>query len=597
MNFRWFLRWALVVIPACAVLYWHARSYLPFMADDAFISLRYADRLLHGQGLTWSDGPRVEGYSNLLWVLTCAAVGLFTNLVTAARIVAEFTAYTTLAAFGIAGAWRWSSAVGFAVAASAVALTGPFAVWTVGGLEQPMLCATIAWAVVSLWKAAETPENVSRLWWPGAALALAILTRPDSPLFVACAAVAVALTHGFAAIPRSMPRLLALPVGAFVGQLLFRLAYYGEWVPNTARLKTALSSARINDGTRYLTGAVDVLAPLLGLAVLSAIVLVINPKTRRLLPVTLLPAAVWASYVVTIGGDIFPGRRHLVVVVVLLALQSGLGLSTLLAGRVLWKIGGFVAAVGLVFFSIQRGLSDPNSLGARGERWEWEAETTGPFFGRVFGPAQPLIGIDAAGALGFFSRLPAIDMLGLNDFDIPRRLPATWGQGPLSYELHNVGNADSVLERRPDLIIPCGPSGSPAVCPSIPWSSRLFAHPQFQQHYLPLRYHAEGPGVIDGTVWLRRNSAIAQTSEAGELKVLAPLLARGDGVLKLLDGAGVVELPPHGQTSVQLNLPPSATLLGFDGDANAQVMLNNGTLVVDNPTSTPITVRAVSIRP
>ena len=51
------------------------RDVLPWIVDDAFISLRYADRLVAGEGLTWTDGERVEGYSNLLWVLATALLG------------------------------------------------------------------------------------------------------------------------------------------------------------------------------------------------------------------------------------------------------------------------------------------------------------------------------------------------------------------------------------------------------------------------------------------------------------------------------------------------------------------------------------------
>ena len=39
----------------------HACRYMPFICDDALISLRYAKRLLEGQGLTWNPGERVEG--------------------------------------------------------------------------------------------------------------------------------------------------------------------------------------------------------------------------------------------------------------------------------------------------------------------------------------------------------------------------------------------------------------------------------------------------------------------------------------------------------------------------------------------------------
>ena len=49
----------------------HISIYYPFICDDTFISARYADRLVHGQGLTWNNGEWVEGYTNLLWVAGC----------------------------------------------------------------------------------------------------------------------------------------------------------------------------------------------------------------------------------------------------------------------------------------------------------------------------------------------------------------------------------------------------------------------------------------------------------------------------------------------------------------------------------------------
>ena len=64
-----------VMLLSFLVLGWHAWSYLPFIADDAYISLRYAQRLLNGGGLTFNDGEWVEGYSNLLWVLALALYG------------------------------------------------------------------------------------------------------------------------------------------------------------------------------------------------------------------------------------------------------------------------------------------------------------------------------------------------------------------------------------------------------------------------------------------------------------------------------------------------------------------------------------------
>src|SRR5262245_53412039 len=59
----------LVILAFSLLLCLHAAYYLPFISDAALISLRYVKRLVAGYGLTWTDGPPVEGYSNLLGML------------------------------------------------------------------------------------------------------------------------------------------------------------------------------------------------------------------------------------------------------------------------------------------------------------------------------------------------------------------------------------------------------------------------------------------------------------------------------------------------------------------------------------------------
>ena len=73
-RIRWAQRGILAV--GLALLVWNVQRSWLFLTDDALISLRYTERLLQGEGLTWNDGERVEGYSNLLWVLILAVPGL-----------------------------------------------------------------------------------------------------------------------------------------------------------------------------------------------------------------------------------------------------------------------------------------------------------------------------------------------------------------------------------------------------------------------------------------------------------------------------------------------------------------------------------------
>src|SRR5688572_15029870 len=62
----------LLLVALVGLLALNAWYYYPFVSDDALISLRYGRRLASGLGLTWTDGERVEGYTDLLWVLFAA---------------------------------------------------------------------------------------------------------------------------------------------------------------------------------------------------------------------------------------------------------------------------------------------------------------------------------------------------------------------------------------------------------------------------------------------------------------------------------------------------------------------------------------------
>src|SRR5690554_285805 len=134
------------VTAGVAVLAAHAWRFLPFLSDDALISLRYAQRLLDGDGLTWTDGERVEGYSNLLWVLASALLGATgLDLIDTVRILGVLGMGAAVAAVAWAGR-GWAGLP----AAVLLALCAPMAAWTVGGLEQPLVAGLLAWALVLL---------------------------------------------------------------------------------------------------------------------------------------------------------------------------------------------------------------------------------------------------------------------------------------------------------------------------------------------------------------------------------------------------------------------------------------------------------------
>lgn len=559
---------------ALLVLLTHAARYFPFISDDTLISLRYAERLLDGLGLTWNDGERVEGYSNLLWVLACAGLGLVGfDLVLASRLLGVLGMSAAIAGLVYHQARRNPGDLLPAFfGALAMALTGSFAIWAVGGLEQPLVVALLVWALVLLSPLlegeAERPIEPRRLLAPGLLYGLLCLTRPDGALFVACGGAALLVLRGFSAGVLREALWLALPsVLLLSAQLAFRLAYYGDWVPNTAYSKVAFTSHRLRGGLAYYWGGLWPLAGLALPALLRFALMPGSPRSRSQRWLWTLPLIVWSAWVIVVGGDIFPGRRHLVVVVALLAflaadfwadlgggarddVRKGRGSENArwpLADRIRWPLAlGALALLGTLQWS-----ADRTHLRALDEiRWAQQGEALGRLLGRAYAREQPLLAVTAAGALPFHSKLPALDMLGLNDRYLAEHPPEDLGRGRIGHEL---GDGAYFMRRAPDLVIFCGTRGRDKACSR--GGREMQADPRFAEQYRLVNFIGTDPIRMRGRVWLReRGGAVGIRAEAvGErIRLPGPLLNDLPGSPAALDAEGRIgALVPAGRQAVR----------------------------------------------
>jgi arabinofuranosyltransferase len=528
---------AFVTLPFVLLLLHNARPYLPFISDDALISLRYADRLLDGKGLTWNDGERVEGYSNFLWILLVAAAGgTGADLIAAARALGLFCSAGLL--FAIAwGSLRRASVshvVGAVVALSFAASAAPIVVWSIGGLEQPLYGALLAAATALTISVLDRPpaDRGGRL--PLAiALGLLCLTRPDGALFAAVAIVSLLVAR------RWSWSTLLVPIGLYVAQLAFRRAYYGEWVPNTALVKIAPSLDHFKAGWDYVAAGFSALLPFSGFAALSlAAALLVRERRARGLHLC-ATALAWSAYVVFIGGDIFPAYRHLVPLVVVFAFALADGAAAA-AGR-LQRKPVYLVIAGVLWLALwvpfaARQHSDKQSQRAMRERWEWDCRELALQLKRAFERQRPLVAVTAAGCLPYWSELPSLDMLGLNDYYLPRHPPPDVGRGMIGHEL---GDGRYVFDRQPDLIV--FNVGSP---PFYRSGEELQRMPEFHQRYAPVALSLP-PAGDPALVYVNKDSGEAGIGIArGPSSVSIPgwiftspdarALPSSDGVLALM---------------------------------------------------------------
>lgn len=515
--------WLVAGLLSLVLLYQHAVFYLPFLSDDALISLRYAQRLLEGHGLTWTAGRPVEGYSNLLWVLANAVLGWFgVDLIESARILGFVGMGAAIAA--VLSAHHPSQCCPPAspppspavllpalVGTLILALSDPIAIWVVGGLEQPLVAALLAWATVLCYPLLEHDDIALRshmVQVPGLLYGLQCITRPDGVLFAVAAAMAVLLVRRF---DRSGVRyaagLMVLPVVFYVGQLGFRLAYYGEWVPNTALVKLGFSAKRVQEGLTYVQEGASHMVPLFIMAGFALILALWKQFAWRKVVFLLVPMVVWTAYVVAIGGDIFPGRRHLVPLIVLLALLASEGAGWLARhGTPRGLVLGQAAFAYIALFIWLSGLQarDPSNVRATHERWEWDAQVAAYVLKQAFGDEEPLVAVEAAGSIPYWSELPAIDMLGLNDYHIARNRPENFGEGVLGHELRD---DDYVLELAPDIII--FQVGQGIV-------SGMMGMPEFTRAYTRTWFLGTTPYERPVAFWVRRSSAKVGIERSGD---------------------------------------------------------------------------------
>ncbi|MBD3258018.1 hypothetical protein GF377_06260, partial [candidate division GN15 bacterium] len=284
------------VAPALAVFAWF--SYLlRFTQDDAYITYRYVANYLNGHGLVFNIGERIEGITNFGWAILLSLFGVFGI---------DFTA--------LAGWLGWLFGAGIIVlvyrlslklfddniwySLGAVLLIGgnlSFAYWSQAGLET---AAFAFFAVLSLC------FYITRNWLLVFSLVMAVWLRPEGAmvtgLLILVELIQTRRLPKFTLASAAIAFVLSLP---FVG---FKLAYYGDILPNPFYAKTSFAISQWSDGFEYawrylqhygFYGAPFVLPLILYRS--------LKPAARAVLQYSLI----YLAYIVFIGGDVLKVHR------------------------------------------------------------------------------------------------------------------------------------------------------------------------------------------------------------------------------------------------------------------------------------------------
>jgi arabinofuranosyltransferase len=305
-----------------------------WLCDDAYITFRTTDNIVHGYGAVWNAGERVQAYTHPLWLAVVTAVYTVTRepYYTSLTLGIVLTLLTALLIAKRLVVAPWAMLVCFAALLSSKA----FIDFSTSGLENALSHLLLALFVWRWWEAKEGPSRLRQL---SLIASLCLLTRLDLVVLVG---PAVAIEAWRLGLRRAIRPLIVglLPIVAWEA---FSVFYYGSLVPNTAYAKVGAGLPRellLARGENYFLRTLwtdPATLPVMLLAFASALISRGWPFALGLL--------LNALYVLWIGGDYMAGRFF----------TAPFVLSVCLLARTPWlshRVSGGLVAAGVILLGL-----------------------------------------------------------------------------------------------------------------------------------------------------------------------------------------------------------------------------------------------------
>ncbi|MER3327973.1 MAG: hypothetical protein RIF34_00230, partial [Candidatus Kapaibacterium sp.] len=307
---------------------------------------------------------------------------------------------------------------------------------------------------------------------------------------------------------------------------------------------------------------------------------------------------IWALYIAFIGGDFFFAFRHhlFTIIVFMLVIIDGVGSfleeNKLSSSRK--KIAISLLSLLMLFYIYQQ-ITDDNNTRSRNSLWVFNLQTLGNELKTTFGEEQPLIAVDPAGSLPYFTMFPALDMLGLNDYHIPRNKPDNMGKGFIGHEL---GDPEYVLDNKPDIIqFHIGTRE-----PILNIDTMLTENQRFQERYIDVAIHVEGEFEYKGVLYFDKlSSKVGIDSSFGKLEIPSYLFRAETEVFNIFEGKELVTpLEPNKQFSFVVPYVIYPTLIrtipaGLDIESTRNRSTGLTKITVSNPGDSTVIFKKIVI--
>ena len=461
-----------------------------WFTDDAFISFRYANNFLSGNGLVYNVGENVQGYTNFLWVLLLAALKMFNLDYTFSALLLNVLSYFLLVYtyYLIAKREYHNSNEKIILSTLLFASSPNLLIWSIGGgLEGPLFSF---FCLISLFHFFTNKSNLNLILGVIFAV-LATLTRPEGLLFFLFGLFYLLINNKFKKSPKAFIFLLISYLLLLVPYLIWLFWYYGDIIPNTFHAKVSSNFAQLKEGFRYsyrFFMSISLSSLFLFLAIKEYRVL--SDFTKYCINIFI----VFLIYIVAVGGDFMFSYRFFIPIMpffVFVITSSISNLSQSPISEENKKIKSrFVFIMTLIISFNLLSVSFLHKTEIRNYMMIENGEITANYFNNNF-PHNKTIALSAIGAFGFYSKMKILDVLGLTNKKIALSKVSN-NSDPL-YS-HNRSNARYVLDSKPDIILFGMPPGE--TLPVRYAEIDIYNNKFFKEHYQYIEKKISGNIVI-----------------------------------------------------------------------------------------------------
>lgn len=274
-----------------------------WVSDDAFITLRTVSNFIHGYGLVWNVGERVQVFTHPLWMLLLIPFNFFVG-----DPLYAFYIPSLMLSIGTLLILFWNFAhkpIQIALAVVLLGSSAAFVDFSSSGLENPLThLIVIAFLVIYFQSEAITPKRFFQL---SLLAGLATLNRIDILILLLPALVQIGISRKGQFLQSGLYLLAGfLP---FIAWELFSIFYYGFPFPNTyyAKAATGLPSELLyKQGIAYIENSFHWDPLTLG-TVLFGVLSLFNRRDAKRVSIA-AGCILYLFYILWIGGDFMSGR-------------------------------------------------------------------------------------------------------------------------------------------------------------------------------------------------------------------------------------------------------------------------------------------------